>query len=507
MKKLQLNFRENFIPIDLMKLIFLLFILTTATMTHASSSITIYSGKHQGHLNPNQLQNIHSIPGFAVIRQTRNAAFNKGQFILAFDDVAEHIDPTTVSFSTPNNPNAATVLDQNFQFDLVGTDKLLQKYIDQTITVNHSQGDQSIESKGTLLSTQGGITLKNDAGIITISQWNHIQFPELPGGLLTKPTLVWLLNSSSDQEELIAMSYQTQGMTWWADYNITLGDDADQCDLDLSSWVSIVNKSGASFTDTQLKLIAGDVNRTQPKQRTQQFVRESMVQASGQEFSEQALFEYHLYKLPRNINLPNNSTKQIQLLNNTNGVNCKRTLVFNGSGQQHINYHRPITDAGYLRHTEAKVEAFLSFKNSRENKLGVALPAGRVRVNMIDPTDGSIEFIGEDSIDHTPKNDRINLKLGHAFDVKGQRIQRNFELTKNGVIEQIEITINNQKEKSQQVHVIEPLFRWSNWLITEHNEEYEKMDASSIKFIVDVPADSQKSIKYTVQYQWPPVKN
>ncbi|MGJ8663215.1 MAG: DUF4139 domain-containing protein [Marinicella sp.] len=472
-------------------------------MSQADNSITIYSGKHQGHLNQNQLQNVHSIPGYAVVKQSKLAQFQKGKFNLAFDDVAEHIDPTTVSFSTPENPAAATILDQNFQFDLVGTDKLLQKYLDQKIHVNHNQGDQSIESSGMLLSTHGGITLQTSAGeIITIRQWNHIKFPELPGGLLTKPTLVWLLDSKSDNQELIALSYQTQGMTWWADYNITMNDNAEHCELDLSSWVSIVNKSGASFDNSQLKLIAGDVNRATNNQR-QQYARETMVKASAPQFSEQSLFEYHLYKLPRKVNLPNNSTKQIQLLNQTHGIKCNRLLVFNGSGQQHISYHSPITDAGYLSRTDAKVEALLEFENNDQNQLGIALPAGRVRVNTIDPVDNSIEFIGEDSIDHTPKNQLISLKLGHAFDVKGKRVQRHFELSKDGLVEQIEITIDNQKSQTQQVKIIEPMYRWSNWQITQHTEQYDKLDSSTVSFNLEVPAETKRSLNYTVQYQWP----
>lgn len=478
--------------------------LSQADMSQANNSITIYSGNHQGHLNQNQLQNINNIPGYAVVKQTKTAQFQKGQFTLAFDDVAEHIDPTTVSFSTPNSPNAATVLDQNFQFDLVGTEKLLQKYLDQMIHVNHNQGTESIDSSGILLSTQGGITLQDKSGsIITIHSWNHIKFPELPGGLLTKPTLVWLLDSSSNREEMIALSYQTQGMTWWADYNITLSDQTEQCQLDLSSWVSIVNKSGASFAATQLKLIAGDVNRVQNNQRSQPLIRETMVKAAAQDFTEQSLFEYHLYKLPRKIDLPNNSTKQIQLMNRTNGINCQQRLVFNATGQNQIRYHRPITDKAYWAQTDAKVEALLNFNNSSKNQLGIPLPAGRVRVTMADASDGSLEFIGEDSIEHTPKNEEITLKLGHAFDVKGKRIQRNFQLHPNSLTEEIEITINNQKDQQQEVEVIEPLFRWSNWQITQHNTQYEKLDASNILFKVKVPAESSQSIKYTVQYDWP----
>ncbi len=479
-------------------------LLLISYMSQANNSITIYSGNHQGHLNQNQLQNAHSIPGYAVVKQTKIRTFQKGEFNLAFDDVAEHIDPTTVTFKTPENPNAARVLDQNFQFDLVGTDKLLQKYLDQTIHVNHNEGTRSIETSGKLLSTHGGITLQTKTdSIITIQQWNHIKFPELPGGLLTKPTLVWLLDSNSDDEELVALTYQTQGMTWWADYNITIEGEDQGCELDLSSWVSIVNKSGASFSDTQLKLIAGDVNRVQSNQRPQQYVREAMLKTANQDFTEQALFEYHLYKLPRAIDLPNNSTKQIQLLNQTSGIACERKLIFNGTGQHQVNYHRPITDAGYYAQTDSKVEAQLRFENTEKNQLGIPLPAGRVRVNMTDTTDGSLEFIGEDSIEHTPKNDTITLKLGNSFDVKGKRVQQHFELTNDGLIEQFEISISNQKDIPQQVEIIEPLYRWSNWQITQHDEHYNKTNASTINFMLEVPAESTKSIKYTVQYQWP----
>ncbi|MCB1581561.1 MAG: DUF4139 domain-containing protein [Xanthomonadales bacterium] len=486
-----------------------LIVLTTLlaiNMSQAKNSITVYSGNHQGHLSQNQLQNIHNISGFAVVKQTREAQFKKGVFELAFDDVAEHIDPTTVSFKLSKEADRVTVLDQNFQFDLVSTDKLLQKYLDQDIKVSHDLGDNNIITEGTLLSTTGGLTLKTQNGqITTIKEWNKIDFPDLPGGLLTKPTLVWLLKSTTSGEENIDLAYQTKGMTWWSDYIINLNESDKDCMLDIMSWVTIVNKSGAGYQETQLKLIAGDVNRaTSNPPRT--MTMERMAKVADSEFTEQSLHEYHLYKLPRKVDIPNNSTKQIQLLQNTHNIACKKTLRFNGSGYLGMNYHRPITDRNYLSHAGAKIESFLIFKNDKENQLGLPLPAGRVRVNTIDPTDHSLEFIGEDSIDHTPKNKTITLKLGNSFDVTGERKQSQFQLLKNSIIEQFEITISNQKTATQQVEVIEPLYRWSNWQITQHNEEYEQLDAATIKFMVDVAAESTKTLKYTVQYHWPETK-
>lgn len=486
-----------------MKKIILLTIFMVINMSQANNSVTVYSGKHQGHLSQNQLQNIHNISGFAVIKQSRQANFQKGVFDLAFDDVAEHIDPTTVSFKLSDNPERVTVLDQNFQFDLVSTDKLLQKYLDQDIEVSHDLGNTNTITTGTLLSTAGGLTMKTkDNQITTIKDWNKINFPDLPGGLLTKPTLVWLLKSETSGEQSIDLAYQTKGMTWWSDYIINLNESDEDCKLDIMSWVTIVNKSGASYWQTQLKLIAGDVNRAPthtPRVRTM----ETMAKVADSEFSEQSLHEYHLYKLPRKVDIPNNSTKQIQLLQNTHNIACKKTLRFNGSGYWNVNYHRPITDRNYLSKSGPKIESFLIFANSKDNQLGVPLPAGRVRVNTTDPTDKSLEFIGEDSIDHTPKNQTITLKLGSSFDVTGERKQSQFQLLKNSIIEQFEITISNQKTTKQQVEIIEPLYRWSNWQITQHNEEYDKIDASNIRFILDVPAASKKIITYTVQYQWP----
>jgi len=490
-----------------MKLFTLITTLMAFQMSQAENSITIYSGNHQGHLNQDQLQNVHNIAGFAVVKQVKETTFKKGQFNLAFDDVAEHIDPTTVSFSLPNNPNAASVLDQNFQFDLVSSDKLLQKYLDQTITVNHNLGEQNINTKGTLLSTAGGLTLATSNNqITTIQNWNQIQFPELPGGLLTKPTLVWLLDSNTNNKETIELTYQTKGMTWWSDYIINLKDTESECSMDMTSWVTIVNKSGASFPETQLKLIAGDVNRAKSNVRTNNMVRETFAKTADNQFSEQSLFEYHLYKLPRKIDLPNNATKQIQMLQKTHAIKCDKTLRFNGSQQSSINYHRPITDQNYLSRNEAKVEAFLSFKNSTKNKLGIPLPAGRVRVNSVDHADGSLEFIGEDNIDHTANNKTITLKLGNSFDVTGARKQSHYELNKNSITEQFEITIDNQKDAVQQVEVYEPLYRWSNWVITHHTAKYEKSNASMIKFNLEVAAKSSKTIVYTVQYQWPDIQ-
>jgi hypothetical protein len=484
---------------------FILLFILIAPMTQADTQITIYSGNHQGSLSTNQLQNARNIPGFAVVNEQRMAEFKKGRFSLSIDDVAEHIDPTTVTLKLADNPADIEVLDQNFQFDLVSTDKLLQKYLDQTITVNHDRGSDSINTSGTLLSTQGGLTLRSTDGTIsTLKNWNEINFPELPGGLLTKPTLVWLIDSKTTGSEQLKLSYQTSGMTWWVDYNILLSGSGDQCQMDLTSWVTLVNKSGASYADAGLKLIAGDVNRVTQQQPRAAIRKEAMSMAADNQFSEESLFEYHLYQLPRAVDLPNNSTKQIPFLPDTYGISCEQILEYNGSQMRHINYHRPINDRNYLRQGNTKVDAFLTFTNSQNNQLGMPMPAGRVRVNMLDSSGDNPQFIGEDHIDHTADNATVTLQLGQSFDVTGSRVQTDFQSHKNSLTERFRITLDNQKKHPQKVRVTEPLYRWSDWTVTEASEQYEKVDASTIQFVVEVPAKSNKTITYEVRYSWAP---
>ncbi|MFC3193842.1 DUF4139 domain-containing protein [Marinicella sediminis] len=487
-----------------MKKAILLTAMMAAGMSKANNQITIYSGNHQGALNTSQLTNAHNIPGFAVVNEHRQAEFTEGRFTLSINDVAEHIDPTTVTLKLDKNPDDIQILDQDFQFDLVSTEKLLLKYIDQSITVNHNQGDESIQTTGILLSTEGGLTLRTEAQkITTIKDWNQIEFPELPGGLLTRPTLVWLMESQVRGNQSFALSYQTKGMTWWVDYNILLSNQKKQCRMDLSTWVTLVNKSGTGFTETQLKLIAGDVNRVQRNQ-PRAIRKEAFAMTADSQFSEESLFEYHLYQLPRRVDLPNNATKQIPFLPAIYDIECRHVLEYNGSQMQRINYHRPVTDRNYLQTGNTKIDAFLLFDNDSENQLGHPLPAGRMRVNMMDSQGDNPQFIGEDYIDHTADNKTISLKLGQSFDVTGSRTQIDFQSEKHSMTEQFRIVLDNQKNHPQLVEVIEPLYRWSQWQIIAQSDDHEKLNASTIKFTVEVPAKSSKTVTYQVRYDWQP---
>ncbi|WP_179952042.1 DUF4139 domain-containing protein [Marinicella rhabdoformis] len=468
-----------------------------------NTNISIYSNNQHGALHPNQLQNPHNIPGFAMIRQHKELKFKKGKSQLFFDDVTEFIDPTTVSLKlNDNDQNKISIIDQNYQFDLVDNNKLLQKYIGESITINHNLGDTSVNTTGTLLSTQGGLIIKQgNETIKTINAWNHITFNALPEGLLTRPTLVWQIDSQLSGLHPVTVSYQSQGMTWWSDYNITLNESDSGCYMDLSAWVSIVNKSGGDFKNSQLKLIAGDVNRT--TQQPQNIRATGAKQFAESDMTSEALFEYHMYRLPHWVDLPNHSTKQVPLINPINNIQCKKILTYNATNLDQINYHKPITHSNYYRQNKGHVTASLHFENSPKNQLGIPLPAGRVRVNVSDAKDGSLEFIGEDSIDHTPKNERLELKLGQSFDVTGNRKQTDFTAEKSGLKETFEIELSNQKPHETTVQVIEPMYRWSNWEVSSSTHKYKKTQSDRINFEIKLPPESKETIKYTVQYHWP----
>ncbi|VAW33380.1 hypothetical protein MNBD_GAMMA01-1781 [hydrothermal vent metagenome] len=492
----------------LLKTTLTVLMLMTATQISADdTAITVYSTAAAGSISPQQFQSPSAnIPGYAMVKQDRIIDIKNGQFELRFADVTSQIDPTTVSFTTPNNPGAAYVLDQNYQFDIVSTEKLLAKYVGQQVIVEHTSGGKNKTINGRLLGTNGGIIIQESNGsVITLSGYDSVAFPSLPGGLLTKPTLLWLLKGKKSGEELARVTYQTQGMTWWADYNLTLTEDGNQCRMDLSSWVSLLNQAGSSFKNTKLKLIAGEVNRVQPtppRMRVEKSQRLSSIAEADTGFQEKSLFEYHLYTLPRRVDLPNNSTKQIELFPTVNSVECSKDLVFNGSQIFNHHYYSPITASNYLRSAKPKVKAFISFINSKDKGLGIPLPAGRIRVSQLDEADNSLEFIGEDIIDHTPRNETITIELGNSFDVVGQRKQTNIIVGKKEITETFEIKIRNQKETTTKVKVVEPLYRWSNWKVTSSSEKYTKQNSSTIDFEVKLKPEEEKVITYTVHYWW-----
>lgn len=479
-------------------------------VTAADYSLTIYSSAQPGQIDVNALSGYGAtnLPGYALVRDQRQMAMPEGRGEVRFTDVAKLIDPTTVSFASIADPTGTRVLEQNFQFDLVSAEKLMDRYIGERVSVERADGASIQHFEGRLLGTQGALLLQQDNGEVSaLRRYDNVRFPSLPGGLITRPTLVWLVESARGGNQDAQVAYQTRGMTWWADYNIVLHDTGNACSMDLAAWVTIVNQSGGSYPQARLKLVAGDVNRAPAAPQAQAYRKElvmapTMMGADG--FQESELFEYHLYNLGRRSDLPDNSTKQLELFPSSVGIGCKRQLVFTASPYGYPMWSGgPNTDQNLGATHKGQIGAFLEFANKAENKMGMPLPAGRIRVNQA-ATDGSLEFIGEDVIGHTPRNENLRIKLGNAFDVVGERKQVDYQLdsANKRLDETIEVSVRNRKKTATEVVVREYFYRWSGWELTQSTHKGEKRDAQTMDFVVKVPADTELTLRYTVRYRW-----
>ncbi len=478
----------------------------------SGTALTVYSHATPGAVAPELYRQPGrgTVPGYAVVRQDRELDFARGRNTVRFADVAALIDPTTVVFESLTDGKGTTVLEQNYQFDLVSTDKLLQRYIDRPIAVEQVRGSATETFTGTLLSTQGGLVLKRDDGAVQVVPHHAgVKLPALPGGLITRPTLVWDVAAQRVGRHKTRVSYQTQGMTWWSDYNVTYAEaGGNSCRMDIGAWVSIINQSGAGYADAKLKLVAGDVHRATAVGAANATLPASKAMRANEEsagFVEKSFFEYHLYTLGRATTLPDNSTKQIELFPAARRVPCEKLLVYYGAPTgSHGFLPSPATDRSYGVQSNRKVDAYLQFSNSEGNGMGMPLPAGRVRVSKLDPSDQTLEFIGEDAVDHTPRNEKVLLKLGSAFDIVGERRQLDFRVdtSRKTMTEEIEVRLRNQKRERVEVLVKENLYRWVNWTISSKSHDFRKDDARTIVFPVSIAADAEAVVRYTVQYSW-----
>ena len=443
---------------------------------------------------------------FGVVRERRKVNIAEKLGAIRFADVAAQIDGTSVSFKSLTDPDA-TVLEQNYEYDLVSADKLLQKYIDKPITVLTKDGSRY---SGNLLSFDANqlvIRQYGEKGDLAMVQRGDnvkdIEFSALPEGLITKPTLVWKLATEQVGNQLIEVAYQTAGINWQSDYNAVL--NADDTHLDLSGWVTINNQSGATYKDAKLKLIAGDVRRVQPPQAINRaFTADRLALGAARGgFEEKAFFEYHLYTLGRSTTVADNQTKQIELLK-TADVPVKKVFLYNGAPQYRW-YGGLVTDTSYgSEEGNKKVNVIIELKNSQDNHMGMPLPKGKVRLYKRDPADASLEFIGEDQIDHTPKDETVRLHIGDAFDIVGERKRTDFHVDTSGHVmtESFEVRVRNHKTEAVDVLVKEPLYRWNNWEITQANAKWTKYDSNTIHFPVTVAKDGEQVITYTVRYTW-----
>jgi hypothetical protein len=438
--------------------------------------------------------------GYGVVREVRGLTIDRSG-VVKFTDVASSIDATTVHFKSLTDP-AAKLLEQNYQYDLVSADKLLKKYIDRQIDVvcegrTYSGGLLSFDARQIVLR-------EKDGSIVMVQRPDNvrdIRFKELPEGLLTRPTLVWLVASEKVGRHLAEVTYQTGGVNWHAEYVLVLNKDDTAADL--SGWVSVQNNSGKTYKEAKLKFIAGDVRKIVEEVGPVAGPRERAAKlAEAEPMAEKAFFEYHMYTLPRPSTVADNEVKQLEMFTPARGLGVEKKFLYNPLGQRRWHWGGRYTDKSYGVTSYKKVHVFIEFQNSQKNKLGIPLPAGKIRVYKQDPDDKALEFIGEEKIDHTPKDEKLSLRIGNAFDIVGERKQMGFRTRPRWIQETIEIEIRNHKKEDVTVRIKEPMYRWVNWEITQTSHEWTKLDSRNVAFDVTVKADGQTKVTYTVEYTW-----
>jgi hypothetical protein len=428
---------------------------------------------------------------FGLVREVRELpALGSGKVELEFRDVAANIQPETVSIKAVSG-GGLTVLEQNYRYDLLTPQTLLEKYVGKRVRAYryHEQTAKEDVVDAELLSVQGGTVLRFN-NEITFGYPARLAFPQVPDNLIAKPTLVWLVDSAA-AKQTIEVTYLTQNLNWSADYVLVV-DDAEK-KADLNGWVTLVNQSGASYKNAELKLVTGDVNRVQPVPMRAYDVRaKAGLGAAPRQFQEQSLFEYHLYSLQRPTNVLQNEQKQVSLLSAT-GIGINKKLIFFGQEYWFRGQYGQVL-------SNQKVGAYLDIQNSEQNHLGMPLPKGTLRVYKADKS-GAKQFVGEDAIDHTPRDEKFRVKLGEAFDVVGDRKQTEWrELGDCSSESAWEIEIRNHKDSAVEVEDYEPI--GGDWTMLSSSQPFEKKDANTFTFTIKVPARASSKVSYKVRVKW-----
>lgn len=429
--------------------------------------------------------------GFGIVREVRDLAqLGTGRVALEFRDVAATIQPETVAVKSVGG--GLRVLEQNYRFDLLTPETLLNKYVGRNVRAyRYHEGsgkEDVVDAK--LLSVAGGPVLQIN-GEITFGYPGRLAFPTLPPDLIAKPTLVWLVESKQPKQS-VEVSYVAQNLSWQADYVFVVNENDTKGDL--TGWVTLQNQTGASYRDAKLQLVAGDVNRVQPERVMYGRASKSapMAEAAQDSFREEGLFEYHLYTLERPTTVLDKEQKQVTLLEAQN-IGIQKKLVF--AGQQY--WYQ--SQYGEIQKNQ-KVGVFLEFQNSEANRLGMPLPKGTFRVYKADKS-GSKQFVGEDAIDHTPRDEKLTVKLGEAFDVVADRKQMEYRALGNCTSETAwQIELRNHKDENVRVEVREPA--GGDWTIVQSSHPAVKEDATTFKFDVDVPKRGATKVTYRVRVRW-----
>jgi hypothetical protein len=424
-----------------------------------------------------------------LVKDVREVRLDAGLIETHFMDVAAQIDPTSVLLRSLTDPTGLKILEQNYEYDLLSSEKLMEKYVGRKVRLYQSNGTFQ---EATLLSTRGPVYDIN--GQIHMGHFGSVVLPALPENLVSKPTLAWLLRNTRPAPQRVEASYLTAGISWKSDYVMLI--NAADSRADLTGWVTINNQSGATYRDAALKLVAGDINRAASRDDSRRAMEMAAKAASpamaDREFKSEGFFEYHLYTLDGRTTIKESQTKQLTLLSAADFPVEKRFIYYGAASYHRTQYGVPIANQ--------KVGVYLDIRNTKENRLGVPLPKGKVRVYKADAS-GSQQLIGEDWIDHTPKDERVRIKMGEAFDVVGERVQKDWKRIGNNLYEiEWEITLRNHKKEAVTVEVIEPMP--GDWEVLRATHPHEKLEAFTARWKIPVPKEGAATLGYRTRVRF-----
>lgn len=429
----------------------------------------------------------------ALVRDVRNVRLPRGVADLRFQDIAATVNPATVHIRSLSEAGRVSVLEQNYEYDLLEPDKLLRKYVGRDLTLVRRRTENGTTQeevvKARLLSFNTAPVWRIGDEIVTGLQVDHIRYPEVPGNLFVRPTLIWTLQNAGTTAHRVEASYLATKLSWKADYVLTVGRDDKVADVD--GWVTLTNGSGTSFRNASLQLVAGELNRVREALgKSQMMDMREMRAVAAAPMAEEAFSDYHLYTLGRKTTIHHNETKQVSLLGAT-GFPVRKRYVVDGLA---FFYRNPQHPGSPVKDT---VQVFYELKNDEKVGLGMPMPSGTVRVYQAD-SKGGLQFVGEDQIRHTPKNETLNLKIGHAFDVVAERKQVDFRRISDNVFEvEVAIALRNHKAQPVTVEINEPV--GGTWRMLRASHRWTKSDAWAVNFAVPVAADGETTVSYRVR--------
>lgn len=446
--------------------------------------------------------------GFATVKEDRTLALAAGISEIRVTDMARPLEPDSVMLRELSpEPFQVKILEQSFINDPLTEGLLLYQMEGQTLRFEEKREDGTVkEHVGKVIRSgyvPGGGSeqpIIEEEGAVRFSLPGQPVFEGIDPNAFLKPSLLWRLHSQKAGDCPVEVAYVTAGMEWEATYNLVMPAEG-QDEFEVSGWISLQNQTGKDFEDTEVKLIAGDVQKVQrPVARRAGRVMYAMADAEAMP-EERAFDEFHLYTLPRPVRLRNNELKQVEFLRAA-GVKGTRYYVYNPLVGFRF-YGGRNEDPDYGLTDNKKVGVRIEIANSEANQLGMPLPKGRMRLYRTD-LDGRREFTGENQIDHLPKNELLKLEMGSAFDLVGERKRTDFSVdsTAKRMTESFEIKLRNRKETPVEIRVIEPLYRCANWKVAKSSLAFTKFDSQTIEFRVPVPADGEATLTYAVQYAW-----